>query len=318
MKISWKYILVIALIVMGFLIPNIGLNLYQVGIFWKVWWYILATASIRLLITTGQLTLAHGAFMAIGGYTSLILTVEHNWAIVPAVIAGRILSACLRVKGGYFVFFSLAFTHLVEEIAIALPITHGNGGIQYHPAKGSIFFGSEGRVNQYYIVMIVAVICLLIMWRLERSRQGMSWWAIRLRDNLAQSVGIQLARYKVINFIIGSIMASILGSLWGYYMNSLYPMSFSTLISVHLSVYAIVGGITSLWGAILGAGIFTAVPEFLRVAGEWQPIITGSAMIICMIFLPRGLISLPEKYKKWRTKLKKAAAGKEVNTVGNP
>lgn len=304
-----------ALLILSFLIPQIVPNIYYLHIFQMMWIWLLATVSIRLLFITGQLSLCHAAFMSTGAYTSALLTVDAGWNVWLASLMGIVVTTLvaipfgyitLRVKGGYFVLLTFAFSEVLIYLYKAWStLTHGVHGVVCIPGPDPITIGGwtilltgvTGRPGYYYLTVIIVLIGLLIMRRIESSRLGITLWSIRLQDTLAQSVGIRLARHKLAVFVVGAAFASICGSLFVHYIYYLDPVTFPVLLSVKLTIYCIIGGVSHMGGAIAGTAIFSTLPYFLGVADAAQPIFYGVILILVMIFLPGGIGSIPARLR---------------------
>ena len=139
---------------------------------------------------------------------------------------------------------------------------------------------------------------------LYSSRIGKAWRAIKLNPHLAETLGIDLFRYRLLAFVIASGIAGIAGSFYAHYFRSLEPGMFSVFKSIYIQIYSILGGLNFyILGPILGSLIMTLLPEFLRVSKEIEPILTGAVLIGLVIFLPGGILSLPERLKSlWQKK----------------
>jgi branched-chain amino acid transport system permease protein len=270
-------------------------------------WVIMA-ASYRLITMIGQLSLAHGAWMMLGGYVTSILSTTSPvlsnygfnwWATVPiAIIVTGICALpvgllCLRVKGLYFIIMTFGVALLVQTIITSWKgVTGGTEGIASVPSPtlGRIDF--EGTMAYFYLTFAFMLIALLILWRMESGRLiQLTNQGIRQNDDLASSVGIRVARYKVLNFVVSAMFAGLCGSLIVGYSNTIAPStSFDGLLPI---VYAIGGGREVLVGPVIGALAFSGLPQLFGIAAGYEPIFFGAVLIFVITILPGGLVSIP-------------------------
>lgn len=315
MKLKGSTLFTLAVIIFFVIIPLVGLSPFYIHIFqWAMIWIIWAT-SFRLLATTGQLSLAHGAFMTIGGYTSAILTVDHGWnpwAAVPigclicVLVALPVGIAGLRLGRLYLIMLTAGIAEVIKEVLIGWRgLTHGRFGIPNIPELPPItifghtinFFGVAGRPAYYYLTLIVMLICLLVMSRMESGRLiQLTDASIRHNAVLAKSVGIKTARYKIMAFLYSAMFASICGSLAVHYYYFINPDSY--IAGVNVVIYTLGGGSGQLMGPVIGTLVFSTLPDLLRVMKAYQPMIYGIILIVVITLLPGGLISLPARLRR--------------------
>jgi branched-chain amino acid transport system permease protein len=277
------------------------LNLLITTGFWttSVW-------GVRLIMSTGQLTLGHAAYMAVGAYASTLLTMKVGlsfWLAFP--LAGLISSfialligyPTLRIKGVYFSIITFAFAEIIRLLIVHWPsLLGGYGGIPNVPAPTpilSISFAS--RIPFYYLILAISFITYLVMVRMEKSRIGKIFSSIHESDTLAESIGINIMKYKIVAFCIGCFFAGLSGSFYVHYFNFTSPEFFTIWQSIYCLIFVIVGGAGSVWGPPIGSLFMTLVPELLRVAREYEPVIYAIILILIMFLLPSGLITLPAR-----------------------
>jgi len=178
----------------------------------------------------------------------------------------------------------------------------GWGGILGIPSPdpiGTLRFSS--KINSYYLALILLLIIVLAFAALYSSRIGRAWSAIRLNPRLAQSLGINLFRYRLIAFVISAMASAVVGSFYAHYFGTIEPGTFSVFKSIYVQIYGILGGLNFfIMGPIVGAFIMTLLPEFLRIGKEIEPILTGAILVLLVIFLPGGILSFPEKLSAMR------------------
>jgi len=262
--------------------------------------------GVRLIMSTGQLTLGHAAYMAVGAYASTLLTMKVGlsfWLAFP--LAGLISSfvalligyPTLRIKGVYFSIITFAFGEIIRLIIVHWPsLLGGYGGIPNIPAPSPILSISfTSRIPFYYLILAISLITYLVMVRMEKSRIGKIFSSIHESDTLAESIGINIMKYKIVAFCIGCFFAGLSGSFYAHYFNFTSPEFFTIWQSIYCLIFVIVGGAGSVWGPPIGALFMTLVPELLRVAREYEPVIYAIILILIMFLLPSGLITLPAR-----------------------
>jgi branched-chain amino acid transport system permease protein len=262
--------------------------------------------GVRLIMSTGQLTLGHAAYMAVGAYASTLLTMKVGlsfWLAFP--LAGLISSfvalligyPTLRIKGVYFSIITFAFAEIIRLIIVHWPsLLGGYGGIPNIPAPSPILSISfTSRIPFYYLILAISLITYLVMVRMEKSRIGKIFSSIHESDTLAESIGINIMKYKIVAFCIGCFFAGLSGSFYAHYFNFTSPEFFTIWQSIYCLIFVIVGGAGSVWGPPIGSLFMTLVPELLRVAREYEPVIYAIILILIMFLLPSGLITLPAR-----------------------
>ena len=307
-QVFWYGLLLAALLVAPWLLPD-----YYVSQLVFIWIYAIAAIGLMILVGfTGQVSLGHAAFLAMGAYTEAYLQ-QHGWpfalsltfSALVAGITGIIVGLpALRVKGMYLAIATLAFGFIVEEgIARAESITGGNAG----KSIGSLeVFGlpidSEQRF--YYLSLFVLALVVVGVMNLMRSPTGRAFVAIRDSEISAQSMGIHLARYKTIAFALSAAVAGIAGALYAHKLRYLSPDQFTFLQSIELLIILVIGGVGSIYGAIFGAAFWIAVQQFIVLAKDWlppaiaqqtglQPTVFGLILVAFVLFEPMGL------YGRW-------------------
>lgn len=264
--------------------------------------------GVRLIMSTGQLTLGHAAFMAVGAYGSTLLVMKVGlpfWLAFPlsggfaALVALLIGLPILRIKGVYFSIITFAFAEIIRLIIVHWPaLLGGFGGIPNIPRpEPFLFIHFTSRLSYYYFILAISVLTYWVMVRLERSRIGKIFSSIHESDTLAESIGINIMKYKTMAFCIGCFFAGLSGSFYAHYFNFTSPEFFTIWQSIYCLIFVIVGGSGSAWGPFLGSFFMTFIPELIRVAREYEPVIYSIILILVMFLLPGGLITLPARLK---------------------
>jgi branched-chain amino acid transport system permease protein len=265
--------------------------------------YAIAVMGLGILLGfTGQMSLAQAAFFGIGAYTSGWITVTLGWPVWPAMALAVVLSAlvglavgypCLRLTGHYLALATIGFGIIAQLVLINWKsVTNGSDGMTGIPPPqiGSFVFDTYGRY--YYLVLVAVLVCAYVAWRIKTTRVGRALEAIRENEIAARASGIDATRYKIVAFVLAGAYAGLAGSLLAHDTKFLSPDSYSFDQSVVFLVMLVVGGSSSIGGAILGAVLLTFLPEVLRPLKTSYIMVYGAAVIVMVIFMPRGLVGL--------------------------
>lgn len=279
---------------------------------------IIATHGLNIMMGfTGLLSLGHAAFVGVGAYTVALAQIHlglHFWIAIP--LAGISTAAIgvffglpsLRIRGLYLVIATLAAQFILNFIFVHWQrVTNGDVGLPVQPA--TVFgFPLNNETRVYYLILFAVVFMTWFGANVINSRVGRAFIAIRERDLTAQVLGIEMVRYKLIAFALGSFYAGIAGGLLAYFNQFVNPEQFGLLLSVFFLSAVIVGGMGSTLGAVLGAAFMTVVPEILRegalfggdafgvdmgtILTPLRETIFGLLMVTFLILEPRGLARL--------------------------
>jgi branched-chain amino acid transport system permease protein len=266
-----------------------------------------------LMLRTGLVSIAIAAFWGVGAYASAMLVMKGGfsvWAAMPlaAIITGLIafVLGIFLVKNAGFSFVIL--TMALGELAVLLfgntPFIGGYNGLTNIPPPEPIsLFGVTiefaDKLPNYYLMLVLFAIVALAFRALYVCWAGRAWQAIGLNIRLAESLGINLYRYRIAVFTVASAAAGLTGAFYAHYFQAIQPGSFESFKTIYIHIMAILGGIgCPVLGPIVGAAILTFVPETLRLASELEPIITGVIIILLILFLPDGIMSLFAGKKK--------------------
>jgi branched-chain amino acid transport system permease protein len=260
---------------------------------------------------TGPLTFCHGAFYGIGAYTSALLTLKAGlpfWVAFPlsgamvfvfAVIIGY---PGLRLRGHYFAVTTFFFAHFMYLVILnSIGLTNGPmglGGIK--PPEGFLGISFSGLKASYYLIFIYGVIVIVALWLFIRSGVGKLLVTIRENEELSEAIGVNTAFYKVLAFSIGAGVAGLTGSLFAHFFRLLHPTTFAWMTSEMVVIMSLVGGLGTLIGPIIGAGIVTLILELMRFAPELRMIIWSVALIAVLMIEPKGLMGLVRRIRGGR------------------
>jgi branched-chain amino acid transport system permease protein len=271
---------------------------------------VLALSLNLLLGYTGQLSLGHTAFFGIGAYTSALLTLKLErsvWegmaaAIVLAGVSGWAIGRlALKLRGAYFVLVTISFAGVISLVAINwMELTNGPLGLPGIPAPELGPWSFRTKTAYYYIVLTAVALSYLVCHRLIASRIGRALLALRENEALAESVGIDVTRYLVLAAVVSAAMAGLAGSLYAHYTRFVSPEVFLFTYTVTMVIMVIAGGKGTLAGPVVGALLFTALPEALREATswQWQMLAYGVILILLVFFLPRGIVPALAELRK--------------------
>lgn len=275
---------------------------------------ILLASSYRLLALAGEWSLIHVVMMGCGAYTSALLTIKLGlpfWVALPlggvvaAAVAFVLSFPLFRMKVFYFLIGSFAAGEAIRLCWNVFNVPFGGPqGLQPIPGPqlGDIPFWNP--VNYYYMSLIFVGLSLLVLYRLEKSRFGLTLHAIHWSDSLCESVGVEVWRHKMLAFVISSFFAGICGVLAAHYIGTITPTQFTVSTMVTVLVWVIVGGTGTFFGPIIGVIALTFLDEWLRVFGLLRLLAYGALLIVFTLFLPDGLESIPGRISRgvraWR------------------
>jgi branched-chain amino acid transport system permease protein len=283
-------------------LPLVQTNTYWIHIFSVALIGAVLALGLQLLVgMTGLLSLGQGAFYGIGGYTAAGLAISWNVPFPVALLAGGVAAAVaslvlvpiVRLRGSSLAVATLGFSIIVHLVMLNEDwLTGGSIGLMGIP-KPYLFGLPVGTERSFYYVCLgVAALVFLALDRLIRSRFGRALVAMSQDEEAARASGIALIRYKSRCFLVAAFTAGIAGALYAYHSRYLNPNDFTFAKSIEILIMVVVGGLGSLPGAVLGAGIVVLLPEILRSSGEFRLIIFGVLVIVLMGIRTGGLAGL--------------------------
>ncbi|GEB32463.1 MULTISPECIES: branched-chain amino acid ABC transporter permease [Brevibacillus] len=274
----------------------------------------------------GQISLGQAAFWGIGAYTSAVLTTKYGLspfvgliasAIVPGLFAFILGRAIAGLQGYYLAMATLAFGYIVQiGITEWEPVTGGASGMISIP-QVPFFGGSE--LSMYYLIWAVVTCVLLFSLNLLHSRVGRAFRAIHKSEIAATSMGIDVSKFKLNAFVVSGMFAGISGGLYAHYMGILDPQPFGLHESIKFLTMVVIGGMTSIWGALIGTVLIGFISEGLILLSEVIPglqgdvdtIVFGGILVLIVMFMPEGLVPrIRSVYEKAQAKKAKEAAVK--------
>jgi len=314
-----KYFITIAAAICFLVLPNVLNSNYLLSIFIVIGIYTIVVMGLNILMGyAGQISFGQAAFFGIGAYAVAILTTRFHWGTIPALAAAMVLPALiaaiigkptLTLREHYLALATLAVGLLVQiffnEGRELTGGPSGLTGIPYLTAGGFVF---NRDIKFYYLVWTLVLIVFMGVRNLDRSRIGRSLKAIQDSEVAAEANGINAAYLKLQAFVFSAFLAGLSGGIYAYYVTFISPTPFGFNMSIQFVLMAVIGGLGTIWGPVIGAGLVVALGEVLRwfvplvlprAGGEYQIIIFGLILVLAMIFKPEGLSA------GWRRKVEK-------------
>ena len=299
------------LLLVNYYLPT-RMNPYFLQILILIGINIMLAVSLNLINGfTGQFSIGHAGFMAIGGYSSAFFTyyfgrnliqslssiIFFPWLaksiiFVLALILGGMLAAVaglvvgipsLRLKGDYLAIATLGFGEIIRVMILNIDAVGG--------ARG--FVDIPGYTNLFWVLFFM-ILTIIVVRNLVRSTHGRAFLSVREDEVAAEAMGINTTYYKVYAFVIGAFFAGIAGGLFGHYLMYLHTNSFTFMRSIEVIIMVVLGGMGSITGSILAAIILTILPEFLRVVKDYRMVIYSLILIILMLTRPQGIFGVQE------------------------
>ncbi len=336
---GWVLLLVLFPIVAG---SYIGQVMMLVGL------YTLMGMGLNLEVgLAGLLDLGFVAFFAVGAYTTALLTADSPhalasytllpsltyWEAMPIAVLFSVIGGVLfgipvlGVRGDYLAVATMGLGEIVRVTVssdMAAPLLGGAQGVLQIPKPWIFGFELSDPVELFFVTLVASAVAAYCAWRLENSRLGRAWMAVRDDEDVAQALGINLVKVKLLAYGLGAAFAGLSGSIFAAMLTSIYPSSFQLLISINVLALIIVGGMGSLPGVVLGAVALVGLPELLREFGEYRYLFYGAALIIMMRIKPEGLWPSAARRRELRDAAGEAAveggdapAGDDATTVGD-
>ena len=282
------------------LFPLMVRNKYYISVMVVVGFNVLIVIGLGMLMGyAGQISLGHAAFYGLGAYTSGSLCTKFHFNPWLALLCGIIVTAgiayligvpSLKLKGHYLAMATLGFGEIVFIVFNELSVlTGGPSGMTSIPRLSLFGLALNTDLRFYCFVWIIVLVSIIISINIVNSRVGRALLAIHGNESAALAVGVNVASYKVQVFVLSAVFASIAGSLYAHFVTFISPSSFGFMQSIMLVTMVVIGGMSDIWGACLGALIITILPEYLHVFHDYEILIFGITLMIIMILMPKGL-----------------------------
>jgi branched-chain amino acid transport system permease protein len=255
---------------------------------------ILAASWDLLSGFTGQMNFGHALFFGVGAYTAALLNLHTHippWGSIPlgalaAVLAGLVIGIpCLRLRGTYLALTTLAFPVILLGIVYAIPgVTGGELGIS------GIARLSGSRLGDYYVTSVLMLGLCTLMWKITDSNTGIIFHAIREDELAVRTAGINTTRYKLLAFCLSGFFAGISGGLYAHFMRIAGPSTLEVSMSFTVVIWAVFGGIVTIYGPVAGVFILFPLLEFLRFWPEYRTLLFAVIVLLILLYMPEGLI----------------------------
>ena len=320
------HLLVGSLVVIVFFVfaPNL-VSAYRLELLTIFLINVILAQSYRLMATTGDWTLCHYILMGVGAYATGILAkmaglpfyVVMPMACIVTVFVSLLFAIPLsRTLGFAFFIASFALGEFVRHVWLKFHYPFGGArGVNGIP-KQEIGQGGEWYFidfwdsrNFYYFALIFTVLTLVILYRIDRSRLGKAWKSIYSDRELSESIGIDVAKSRIMVFCVSGFFAGLAGSLLAYQIGSIDPHNFGMVEMVYLIIWCVVGGVKTFWGPLIGVLSMSVVFELTRPLAEWRPALFGLILILFLVLMPGGLETLPARIREMLNKTSKQKAG---------
>ena len=305
----------------GTLLVLFGLNMlaprvdpYHMEVCMKVGIAIILAVSLNLVNGyTGQFSLGHAGFMAVGAYTSAALTLFAGPKLLPslsflgevgsrsalfflAIVVGGLMASfagllvgapSLRLKGDYLAIVTLGFGEIIRVVFRNIPSLGGALGLSGIP-----------QYTNFFWTFASAAICIYVVLSMVHSTYGRGFLAVHDDEVAAEAMGINTTRYKITAFVVGAFFAGIAGALYSHQITAINPKGFNFMLSIEIVVMVILGGMGNTVGVILAAVLLVLLPEFLRPINQYRMIIYSLLLIILMLTRPQGLFRFKNPWKR--------------------
>jgi branched-chain amino acid transport system permease protein len=247
----------------------------------------------------GQISLGHAGFYGLGAYTSAYLSTTVGLSVGLSMLSGVALTVVvsilvglpsLKLKGHYLAMATLGFGIILSILFTeTVDITGGPSGFVGIPRLSLFGFELRKDVTLYRAVAVMLCLIVWLAFNLLHSRVGRALRALHTSERAAEAMGVDIARYKLLVFVLSAAFSGIAGVLYAHYLTFIAPSSFGFMFSVELIVMVVLGGMISVPGAIVGAFFVTVLPEFLRAFENIEILLFGAILVLCMMFLPDGM-----------------------------
>ncbi len=296
-------------VAIGLVLPNF-FGQYGNFIFASILIYSLVALSLTILIGYGgQISIGHAGFWALGAYGSALVVTKLGAPFALGVLSGGVIAAsfgaivalpALRVQGHYLAIATLAFALVVQQVLFEWEsLTGGRSGLSVpRPSIAGYEFASDYAYN--YLLLGIVILLAWISENFRKSHSGRALIALRMSPIAAQTAGVSRPRHIILCFVLSAFLTGISGGLYAHLIGFLSTDAFTLTTSLAFLTMAVIGGVRSYLGAVLGAIYLTLAPEVFRQLKDAEMVVYGTSLILCLAFLPSGLVSLPERLSTLR------------------
>ncbi|WGF89745.1 branched-chain amino acid ABC transporter permease [Marinivivus vitaminiproducens] len=293
---------VIPLAVLALLVAAPGfLNSYHIHVLTLILIYVPCALGQNLITgNSGQLSMGHAAFFGLGAYVVAILTVHYGWPAFPALVMAAAAAGvvglmiglpAIRISGDYLFLVTIGVNLVFLDVVTQwISVTGGTAGIPGLPMPSFLGIQVRTKAEYFYMALVVALLCLGLTLAITKARFGKMIEAVRDDPIAAASCGVSLTLVRVSVFVIGAAMAGLAGGVLAFFIGFVGPSDFNVQQSLLIFEMAILGGLGSVWGSIVGAALLVGLPEMLRFLQPYRLGLLGLVMILLMIYRPQGLL----------------------------
>jgi branched-chain amino acid transport system permease protein len=299
------YVIMAILLVLPFVLPNS----FYVDLAIRMAINAVIVLGLNLLIGfAGQISLGHAGFLGIGAYASAVLPTHFGWPPLLALAAGALVTGLLaalvarpifKLKGHYLAMATLGLGIIINIVLRnESAFTGGPDGMPV-PPMGLMGWELSGDKHWYWVVALILSISVWASLNLIDSPFGRALRALHGSEVASQVAGVNVVRYKVSIFVISAVFASVMGSVTAHYVGFVTPNYADFFHSIELVTMVVIGGMASVYGSVVGAVLLTALPQALASFEGWETVVFGMILLLCMIFMPKGLVpTLAAKFGK--------------------
>lgn len=302
---------ILATLAAAIALPFLTDNMFIINLLVLMLISIIFASAWNLLAYSGQGSLGHAAFLGLGAYGSTLIAAKSGISPLVTIFLGAAVAAfigiligltCVRLKEWFLAMVTFGFAIIVQTLTVSVlaPVTGGWDGIASARLISSSVPGYQ--LIEYYLVLVITIASIAVIWYIMKSKAGLAFLAIRENELEARAAGIDPVRYRLLAFALSAYLAGIAGALQIHHIGYLTPELYGVDNSFWPVTYVILGGLGTLAGPIVGTVVLTIIWEGLKATGITfgRYVIIGIILILAIIFLPRGLVSLPEKLQELR------------------
>ncbi|MCX6683871.1 MAG: branched-chain amino acid ABC transporter permease [Methanoregula sp.] len=307
---------IIATLALALAIPFLSDSMFILNLLVLMLIFIIFASAWNLLAYSGQGSLGHAAFFGIGAYASTLIAAKSGLSPFITIFLGAAVAAfvgiligltCVRLKEWFLAMVTFGFAIIVQTLTVSIlaPVTGGWDGIASSRLINPSIPGYQ--LIEYYAVLAITIASIVAIWYIMKSRIGLAFLAIRENELEARAAGIDPVRYRLLAFALSAYLAGVAGALEIHHIGYLTPELYGVENSFWPVTYVILGGLGTLAGPIVGTVVLTIIWEGLKATGLTfgRYVIVGILLILAIIFLPRGLVSLPEHVLEWLKRRRK-------------
>lgn len=320
----YRFIGAILALVIASLIPLAVHSPFYLDLFTTIAVNAILGMTFLLMLRTGLVSLGVAAFWGIGAYASVVLAMKLHLSFWLSMPLAALITAAIALILSYPLIRSPGFTFAILTAVIGMLFGVAIGNIEYlgghsgipdipHPGPIAVPFLPRiefvSAAQYFYLALFLLVVVVLICTAFYSAWTGRAWTAIGLNYRLAESLGVDVFRHKVMAFVLASGIDGLVGSFCAHYQGFVAPDSYGMFSTIYIQVYAVLGGIDHpILGPVIGAGLMTFFPELMRGAAQVAPIFTGLLLVLLIMFLPKGLLNLFDWRRAVGERLRKAPA----------